>query len=277
MNQPIGIMQGRLVPPVNGRIQAFPNVRWRDEFALAQKAGLQAIEWIYDLEDADTNPLATEEGISEIRQLSRMHGVSVKSLCADYFMARTLIRAAPAEKAQRLERLVWLLGRCRVCGIERVVLPFVDSSKIASQQDEDEAVEVLEAVQDDLDRLKMEIHLETSLSPEDFHRLLARLGHPRIRVNYDSGNSASLGYAPRQEWAAYGSRIGSVHIKDRLLGGGTVPLGTGNTDFKALFQAIRDFQFNGPWILQVARGEPGDELAWAAQNKTFLLSWLAKT
>ena len=28
----IGIMQGRLVPPVKGRIQAFPSERWRDEF-----------------------------------------------------------------------------------------------------------------------------------------------------------------------------------------------------------------------------------------------------
>ena len=50
----IGIMQGRLVPPVKGRIQAFPSERWRDEFALAQQAGLQAIEWIYDLDDAES-------------------------------------------------------------------------------------------------------------------------------------------------------------------------------------------------------------------------------
>ena len=29
----ISIMQGRLVPPIDGRIQTFPRERWRDEFA----------------------------------------------------------------------------------------------------------------------------------------------------------------------------------------------------------------------------------------------------
>ena len=48
-----------------------------------------------------------------------------------------------------------------------------------------------------------------------------------MRVNYDSGNSASLGYRPRDEFAAYGSRVGSVHLKDRRLGAGTAPLGRG--------------------------------------------------
>jgi L-ribulose-5-phosphate 3-epimerase len=276
MAHSIGIMQGRLVPPVKGRIQAFPSERWRDEFALARRAGLQAIEWIYDLEDADTNPLATDSGVAEMHKLSAGHGVSVKSLCADYFMARTLIRAAPAEKAQRLAKLIWLLERCQACGIERVVLPFVDASKIENQKDEDEAVEALQGIVPELDRLNLELHLETSLSPADFRRLLERLPHPRIRVNYDSGNSASLGYAPREEWAAYGPRIGSVHIKDRVSGGGTVPLGTGSADFPALFQAVREFRYRGPWILQVVRGEPGGEVAWAGKNKIFLLSWLEK-
>ena len=272
----IGIMQGRLVPPVKGRIQAFPSERWRDEFALAQQAGLQTIEWIYDLDDAETNPLATDAGIAEINSLSHQHRISVRSLCADYFMAETLVRATPAEKARRLEKLVWLFERCRSCGIDRIVLPFVDASRISNASDEDEVVESLQAVLVHLERLALELHLETSLSPVDFRRLLARLDHPRIRVNYDSGNSASLDYAPQAEWAAYGSRIGSFHIKDRTRGGTTVPLGTGDADFAALFKAVQEFGFKGPWILQVARGEPGDELAWAIRNKMFLLSWLGK-
>jgi len=56
----IGIMQGRLVPPTDNRIQCFPRERWADEFALAAKAGLDCIEWIYDLYGADVNPLATD-------------------------------------------------------------------------------------------------------------------------------------------------------------------------------------------------------------------------
>ena len=40
----IGIMQGRLVPPTDDRIQCFPRERWADEFELAAQAGLDCIE-----------------------------------------------------------------------------------------------------------------------------------------------------------------------------------------------------------------------------------------
>jgi len=36
----LGIMQGRLVPPVEGRFQAFPRDRWTAEFPRAAEAGL---------------------------------------------------------------------------------------------------------------------------------------------------------------------------------------------------------------------------------------------
>jgi hexulose-6-phosphate isomerase len=274
MATPIGIMQGRLVPPVGDRIQCFPQERWRDEFARAAEAGLSAIEWIFDFEDAEMNPLATDAGIAEVRRLSREHGVGVRSVCADYFMARTLVRATPDERAERLATLEWLVGRCGACGITRMVLPFVDASKIESEEDRSDVVAALEHAFPRAERAGVELHLETSLAPEEFRRLLDRVPHPMVRVNYDSGNSASLGYKPREEWTAYGERIGSVHIKDRVRGGGTVPLGSGDADFPALFASIRESGYQGPWVLQVARGVPGEEVKWARENRVFLLGWL---
>ena len=44
----------------------------------------------------------------------------------------------------------------------------------------------------------------------------------------DIGNSASLGLNPLDEFEAFGDRILNVHVKDRVLGGTTVPLGLGN-------------------------------------------------
>jgi hexulose-6-phosphate isomerase len=94
-------------------------------------------------------------------------------------------------------------------------------------------------------------------------------------VNYDSGNSASLGYSPSAEFGAYGSRVGSVHIKDRVRGGGTVPLGTGDTDFDTLFSCLDDAAYEGDYVLQVARGADGDEVNWARRNRAFLASMQA--
>ena len=39
MSFKIGIMQGRLVPPVDGRIQAFPEENWKEEFELLVQMG----------------------------------------------------------------------------------------------------------------------------------------------------------------------------------------------------------------------------------------------
>jgi L-ribulose-5-phosphate 3-epimerase len=270
----IGIMQGRLVPPEGAHIQAFPLAHWREEFAFASQAGLNAIEWIFDLPDAEVNPLATDAGIAEMHALGREHGVRVESACADYFMARPFVRTTPEVKADRIEKLRWLLGRCQACGITRVVLPCVDASKIADEADAVAVLSVLEQVADDLVRTGVEIHLETSLVPEEFRRFLDRISHPMIKVNYDSGNSSSLGYASKDEFRAYGDRVGSVHIKDRVRGGGTVPLGTGDADFPSLFEALKSIGYRGPWVLQVARGTAGDEVEWAKKNRAFLEGYL---
>ena len=68
----------------------------------------------------------------------------------------------------------------------------------------------------------------------------------------------------------YGSRIGSVHVKDRVRGGTTVPLGTGDADFPAFFSGLAQLGYGGDVILQVARGESGREVEWAQQNAAFV-------
>jgi L-ribulose-5-phosphate 3-epimerase len=270
----IGIMQGRLGPPIDGRFQCFPRDSWREEFERAERAGLDAIEWIYDLFGADVNPIATDSGIEAIRALSLKHGVAIKSLCADYFMDRPLLRASATEKRELLGALAWLIGRCANLGVRHIVMPFVDASKIESDADADEVVAIIGPVLETASRASVELHLETSLPPDRFAALLAKLPHLNLKANYDSGNSSSLGYSPREEFAAYGRRIGSIHIKDRVRGGGTVPLGTGNADFPALFEAIRSLGYDRDFVLQVARGEPGDEVAWSERNRRWLVGKL---
>ena len=267
----IGIIQGRLVPPTENRIQCFPRECWADEFELASLAGLDCIEWIYDLYGADVNPLAMDAGVEKLLDLTRLHNVRILSMCADYFMDKPLVRASQAELDDRLKTLFWLMERGRLLGINRMVIPFVDASRIENRDELDGVVKVLQRVLLAAEKMGIEIHLETSLDPAGFAELLARLPHPLLKVNYDSGNSASLGYAPRDEFSAYGKRVGSVHIKDRRLGASTVPLGTGDTDFPALAESLRKVAYKGDFILQVARGTSGDEVAWTKQNREFVL------
>jgi hexulose-6-phosphate isomerase len=171
------------------------------------------------------------------------------------------------ETRPRWERLAWLMQRCaRHGGVNRIVIPFVDASAIQCEADIAAVEEGINAISSIIDSTNIELHLETALPPEEFAELLARIPNPRVKVNYDSGNSASLGFSPRAEFAAYGSRVGSVHLKDRRLGAGTVPLGSGDADFEGLLAALASLPYMGDFILQAARGAAGDELEWTRSN-----------
>ncbi len=275
MIRKIGIMQGRLSPPVEGRIQAFPASAWREEFCAAKEAGLDAIEWIFDVEN-ETNPLFSDAGRNEIRTLSRSTGISVESVCADYFMSELLLLGPEDARRRRFATLQVLVKNSAELGIHHIVLPFVDQSRLDLPRDEPALVALMARLLPVLEETRVELHLETSLAPAAFSALIQKMENPLIKINYDTGNSASLGYDPEKEFAAYGSRIGSVHLKDRQLHGSTVPLGTGAADFEKLALGLKRINYQGGFILQAARGQDGEEITWARRNLAFARDLLSR-
>ena len=257
-------MQGRLLPPEPDRFQAFPRTGWEDEFAMAKEAGLDAIEWIYDVYGEDVNPLASDDGIERMKELSAATGIDVKSVCADWFMERLLVSDPGAPS-----HLSFLIERCGKAGIQRIVLPFVDASRLQDEDERGAASALLEAVVPAAERAGVELHLETDLGPQEFAAFLERLPDA-VCVNYDSGNSASLGFDVREEFAAYGDRIGSFHVKDRVRGGGTVPLREGDADLPLTFKLLRESGYERDIVLQVARSDPGGEVEWARHNRALV-------
>lgn len=267
-------MQGRLIPPQDGRFQSFPRGQWREEIANAVVAGLRGIEWIYDLYGEGANPLETAQGRADLKVCLDEYSISVVSICADYFMDCPFVRCSDEERAARVERLQWLISICPEMGIGRVVIPFVDNSRISTPQEQALVVSCLQQALPVAQEHGVELHLETDMGPQAFSDFLALLDHPLIKVNYDAGNSSSLGYAPAQEFAAYGTRIGSFHIKDRRLGSTTVPLGEGDADFASLREQLIRYDYQGDFVLQVARGVPGEEPQWLKQMSELSADWL---
>ena len=268
-------MQGRLLPPTEGRFQAFPAAGWREEFPRARDAGLARIEWIYEVPHEADNPLGSEAGVAELRRLAAETGVAVRSICADYYMGRLLVGADDRPDASVVEHLRWLLGRAALLGVGYMVLPFVDASSLKTDSARAAAAEALAAVLPAAEAAGVELHLETDLAPPVFAALLRRIGHPLVKANYDIGNSASLGYDPEEELTTLAPWLGSVHVKDRVLGGGTVALGTGNADFPTCFRLIRRAGFAGCFILQAARDAALSEVELARRNIAFVRDHLA--
>ena len=56
----IGIIQGRLSKPLNGKIQSFPTNTWEKEFHIAKKIGFELIEWVLD-ENIKNNPIMNKK------------------------------------------------------------------------------------------------------------------------------------------------------------------------------------------------------------------------
>jgi hexulose-6-phosphate isomerase len=269
-----GVMQGRLSPPEDGRFQSFPRHSWREEFARARATGLDYIEWIHDAYGYTANPIFTPEGLAEFDALKREHSIATPALCGDWFMDFPLIRCTPEELAHREQHLHQLIPIAARISTWRMVLPFVDQSRIATESEKQQVIDVLNRALPIAQQHNVELHLETDFNPADFAAFLDRIPHPFLKVNWDSGNSSGLGYIAHEEFAAYGNRIGSVHIKDRYKkpegGVETRPLGHGSADFDDVFASLRSLNYTGGLTLQVARGKPSDEVNFIKTQLDFL-------
>lgn len=267
-------MQGRLSPPEDGRFQSFPRAAWRDEIARARQAGFDYIEWIHDHYDLGANPIFTAEGRADLAALKQQHNITTPALCGDWFMDFPLIRCTADEQAEREQHLHDLIPIAREIGAVRIVLPFVDNSRMTTEAEQQQVLDVLRRALPIAQTNHVELHLEADFNPADFARFLAQLPHPFLKVNWDAGNSSGLGYIAHEEFAAYGHRLGSVHLKDRYRkpegGIETRPLGTGSADFDDVFTSLRTLGYTGGVTLQVARGTPGDEVNFIRTQLAFL-------
>lgn len=250
MNPSVGVMQGRLLPKFEGRYQAHPIGRWQREFELAAMEGLDYIEFILDLDRAELNPLWSTEGREEIRAVAARTGIRVEAICADYFLEQPLWT-----KPESTEVLISVLRAADEIGAGIVVLPVLEKATIPSLDAREILrqclIEALTAVPGP------HIALETESSPTETLELLSALEHPRIGIAYDTGNLAAAGFSALPDWRAYGDRVIHVHLKDRPVGGGSVPLGEGAVDFPGLFQSMLECAYAGAVTIQGYRDDEG--------------------
>ena len=251
----IGFMQGRLSPKVDGKIQAFPWTHWQSEFPAAQALGLGLMEWTLDHDRLHENPLLTDHGRREIAALSEPHGVRVGSLTGDIFMQAPFWRVDGEARRTRLREFDTVLAACVAAGVRHVVVPLVDNGAMQTADHESVVVAELLARASRLRRDGIAVVFECDYPPAQLASFIARLPADVFGINYDIGNSAALDFDCAEEIAAYGERIMNVHIKDRLKGGTTVPLGTGNAQLPRAIGLIIRSGYRGAFVLQTARAE----------------------
>jgi L-ribulose-5-phosphate 3-epimerase len=256
----IGIMQGRLLPKYKERYQAHPMGYWDEEFSIAADLNLDCIEFIFDYNDYETNPIYTKSGVNKIIDQINKTGVGVKSVCADYLMEAPFHSDNADIVTNSQNVIIKLLENLALLEIRDLVIPCVDQSSLRGQDNLDRFINNIKPIIEVANKNKINLCLETDLSPELFSQLLNFLPYKCITVNYDTGNSASLGFDPIEEFKCYGHRISDIHIKDRKLNSGSVFLGTGDVDFSRFFKALATVSYTAPFIMQVYRDDEGVEI-----------------
>lgn len=270
----IGFMQGRLSPLVDGKIQAFPWDSWQQEFPAAQGLGLGLMEWTLDQDRLYQNPLLTPQGQQEIRRLCQTHRLALPSLTGDCFMQAPFWKAHGQDRAALETDFIAIVRACAEVGIEMIVVPLVDHGRLDNEQQEEALLAFMLAQVDLFRKLALRIIFESDFAPGELARFIGRLPADIFGINYDIGNSAALGYMPEEEFVAYGSRIVNVHVKDRVLGGTTVSLGTGNADLPKVFRLLREACYAGNLIMQTARARDDDHAGALRQYIGQIEAWV---
>lgn len=265
-------MQGRLSPQTSKGYQAFPDETWESEFEIAAKMGFSHIEWVLDCPNPLDNPLiADPKRVAALASSS----VPIKSVCADFLM-----QSVPWQWREVAVTLQRLLESMQLLGATHVVAPFVDDSslllsKVSRRQFEffiDEWLKISVGT-------GVKLSIESDLGPKAFSEYVGHFPSEQIGINYDIGNSAYMGYSWQEELANYGNRINLLHVKDRVLGGGSVPLGSGDADVPSVLSLFTTQveSWDGLITMQAFRGPEGipeltHQLLWLETQ--FLDQWV---
>ena len=269
----IGFMQGRLSPLENGRIQSFPSANWKNEFEIANQNNFNLIEWTVDTPTLNKNPLASPNSVKEIVENSLNQKIKIPSVTCDFFMENPPWKS----NTEELENaLIQIMVNMKAIFSKILVIPLVDNSSITNTTSLDKLIKFFERIGPYIEQNDIQICFESDFSPSKLASLISEFPTKNFGINYDIGNSASLGFHPLEEINNYGNRILNVHVKDREFGGPTVPLGKGSADFDLVFKSLIENQYKGNFILQTARSAEGEHLGALLKYRSMVANWIQK-
>ena len=271
----IGFMQGRLSPLVNNQIQGFPFDNWFNEFKSAELLGLACMEWTLDYPKLRSNPLLLKSSENQILSLCKTHKITIPSITLDCCMQRPFwkIKNKSIYKDLLEDLKLIINSACRI-GVKILVIPLVDNGSINQKLEFDILKNTIFSLNDLLIKKNIKIAFESDYQPLKLRNFINQFDKDTVGINYDIGNSASLGYNIDDEFNEYGERIINIHVKDRLLNGGTVRLGEGNADFPKITKILKNMNFKGNFILQTARSKTNKHYEELEKNINFIKKFI---
>ena len=253
----LGVIQGRLSPPIEG-FQECPK-NWKQEFLIAEEMGLTHIEWVITKNRFEENPLLREN----------LTGYPISSICADFIIDRDFFSSSVI-----LQRLSRACKAAEKNGVTHVTLPLLEGSDVSDEQVRKRAIALIRELVETFPTI--EFLIEAELGFDSTADILAHI--PEVGLVYDTGNMTTVGVDHERYIRSYGSRIRHIHLKDRMIDSHGAPKtvfpGLGNTPFRLIFQQLAATHASRGkqrliFSLQTARGDSGKEKSRIQSDKEF--------
>ncbi len=237
-----GIIQGRLLPPVNGHIQEFPKENWEREFEYAKENGINHIEWIITKKSFDEGGLGLD---------IKRYSSQISSICCDNLIDKKIY----SEKFLS-EQLRPICDFALKNNIKSISIPLLEDSELPPHSQE-YCINLLSSYGAVYSELDFCFEME---SPPDIALSLVN-SRNNFFYTYDTGNITSCGYDHDAYLNLLNKKIVNVHLKDRTKSPiSTVEPGTGDTNFKIIFDILKKNNYIGMFTIQTARGPEGKEV-----------------
>ncbi len=246
----MGIIQGRLSPRPYPKLQAFPERSWKKEFQAAKDLGFDYIEWIFELDNVERNPLRNRGGRKEIISLVRETGMPVQSVCADFFLTRPFYRIRGYTIDENVYALKELIANTAEIGAHIILLPVLEEAEIRTLEERDLLVSVLKQCVPELEQYGIKLGLETELGALQYRDLCQNVGSSYVGAYYDTGNCAACGYDMAEDMGVLADELVCIHVKDRKLHGESTFLGEGAANLKGGVQVLKEYGYSGGYTLQ---------------------------
>lgn len=237
----IGIMQGRLLPPVGDAIQEFPR-DWKSEFVRLKGTGLCHVDWIVTKKSFKSNPLFKLD----------ISLLPIRSVCADNLVDKNFFE--PKFLKRYLEPI------CKTAvknSIRSITIPLLEESDVS---DDETRKKFIKAILPYSKKYKdLIFSFEFECEPEKIMEIAGTAKN--FRITYDTGNvTSSAGkYAHSDYINKIFHLIDCVHLKDRTQSGKTKEPGGGDTPFTEIFTLLKQLKYDGSFTVQTARGKTGNE------------------
>jgi len=208
----------------------------REKLELARKLNLAAVEPRID-------EICGEDKAREWKRLSKEIGVEVNSVGMDMNMCD------PTHEEDNMRDLKQYLKWCKMAGIKIAFSRSLSPPPNISQEDTWRICTrmFLQAAQEcQKEGIKFAIEADPPCfiqNLERVERLLEKVDHPNLYVNFDPTNYYLVGSDPLKVIEQLGKRMINGHIKDGVYRSdyrGETRIGYGDVDYREIFQAMKD-------------------------------------